>query len=358
MVIRATCPIRRFDIGQWTDCWFAGTGQTFNFAGWPGVHVTVFRKPVRRTKANHFGYPVTMEIPDKTITIHAKDLDATVHLEDCRMIEYDGHLDLLKAAVKRTNLEGITAVIRSDMPPACGVGTSAAVSVALVGALSQLKGDKMSNRQIAALAQKLEIEELKIQCGIQDQYGCALGGAWGAGIFVMHEYPDNIEIVPLPLHLIPESTFLELNERLLLVYVGSRSSSAFHEKVIKNITAGDTKSLAALETLRNQPERMVEALVKADFHLVADVMMTNWQAQQDLHPDVGSPILKAVEKVVLKHGAMAVKANGAGGGGSMEILISPGHEADVRKAILGIEGAQVLESGLTRWGLRTWTTCS
>lgn len=354
-MVRAQAPIRRFDIGQWTDCWFAKTGCTFNFAGWPGVQVLVKEKPALKKKRTHLSYPITVEENDLSVTIHVKDMDEIVEIDHCQQVEYDGRHDLLKAAVRRVGVNcGVEITINSAVPPACGVGTSAAVGVALVGALDLFNGGMRSRREIASLAQKLEIEELKIQCGIQDQYGSALGGAWGGGIFVMHEYPDNVEIRELPLHRIPDSTFWELSSRLVLAYAGSRNSSTFHDKVISNITAGEKKSLQSLNILRKQPWRMIEALVKRDFDEIADIMMTNWRAQQNLHKEIGSPILKEIEQVALKNGGKAVKANGAGNKGSMEILCEEGYESNVRRAVNKIEGVEIIQSSLTKRGLDVW----
>ena len=121
----------------------------------------------------------------------------------------------------------VTASIHCEVPGGCSTGTSAAVTVALLGALDCLTPDRMSQSQLAKSAHRVESELLGQQSGIQDQIASAYGGI---NFIEMYEYP-NANVTQLNV----ERNFLEeLEQRLDLFYVGaSHDSSEVHQMVIR-----------------------------------------------------------------------------------------------------------------------------
>src|SRR6185436_6784443 len=79
--------------------------------------------------------------------------------------------------------------IRSDAPAGAGTGTSAAVTVALIGALDALTPGRLTPREAARAAQRVETEMLGRQCGIQDQIASACGGI---NTIEMLSYPEAL----------------------------------------------------------------------------------------------------------------------------------------------------------------------
>ena len=69
--------------------------------------------------------------------------------------------------------------IYSEAPGGASTGTSAAVTVALIGALDSLTPGRMTPHEVALAAQRIETEMLHQQCGIQDQLCAAYGGISG-----------------------------------------------------------------------------------------------------------------------------------------------------------------------------------
>ena len=107
MLVRSTAPVRICDVGGWTDTHFAGKGAVVNFAVNLPVHVLVAEEP------SAHGEP--------RVAIEALDLGARVELDDVREVEYDGVLDLLKAAVVHMRIErSLRIVVWSDTPPGPG----------------------------------------------------------------------------------------------------------------------------------------------------------------------------------------------------------------------------------------------
>ena len=104
----------------------------------------------------------------------------TIGLSD--MDNYDGHvLDYARAAVvalaRETGirLEPMIITITSQIPPASGLSSSAAVIVATLGAVSCYFGLNLSREKICAIAYSTEASELATGAGQMDFYSCALG---------------------------------------------------------------------------------------------------------------------------------------------------------------------------------------
>jgi len=335
MIVRSRSPVRICDIGGWTDTRFAQHGAVLNIA------VTLFSHCLVRDRPEEGG-------ADRSAVIRALDLDVGVDIADVERIEYDGTLDLLKAAVKRMAMPGgFEAAIWADAPPGSGVGTSSAVSVALIAALGHFSDRRLAPHAVARVAHELETQELGLECGVQDQYAAAFGGV----CFMEIDYP-RVELSRLPL----SPTFLcELEERFVLVYVGqSRLSDAVHRRVIERYQSGAAEAVAAMDTLRQAAHAMKDAMMREDMSLVAEAINANWMAQKHLHPDINNEAIERVFEVATRAGAVAGKANGAGGGGTVTFLAAPGAELSVRQALQSAPDCTVLPCQICNEGVRSW----
>lgn len=331
-IIRSRAPVRILDIGGWTDTWFCKNGAVLNIAVDLYTHITLMKGSEHKND----------------ISFSSHDLQKFIKVNDIRKAEYDGNLDLLKAAVKRMQIKGgLNIYVRADAPPGCGVGTSASVSVALIGALSKYTNQHLTNYQIAELAHKLEVEELKMQCGVQDQFASAFGGI----NFMEIEYP-KVKISQLKL---ANEVMNELEERLILVYLGSRLSSNFHEKVIGAYESRQKRTVNAFDTLIKTAYKMKDALIEGNINKVGEIMNENWNAQKSLHQDITNPLIEKVHKIALSNNAIGFKVNGAGGGGSAVILCGLEKEHQTKTAFLK-ENIQILPFKLNTSGLQSWTT--
>lgn len=327
-VVRSRAPVRVCDIGGWTDTWFCKQGVVLNIAVDLYTHVRL------------------IENETSDIRIISEDLDLSAEIKDYRKIEYDGNLDLLKAAVKRMGLDaGVDIYVRADSPPGCGTGTSASVAVAMLGALARYSGVALLPYQVAELAHALETEELGMESGVQDQYAAAFGGI----CFMEIDYP-RVRISQLRLE---EKTACELEERMFVVYLGSRSSSEMHLRVVERYRKGDKKIHGAFDELTGAARDMVTALTSGDLDAAAGIMNRNWRAQLELHPQMSTPEIDNVQRIAFEHGAAGFKINGAGGGGSAIILSSPGREHELRSA-LSNNNIPLLPCKLNFNGLQTW----
>lgn len=335
MIVRATAPVRICDLGGWSDTEFAERGSVVNIAVNLRVHVLLDYRPQ------------TPPLPNPEVRIDALDLN---HSHVCRVseIECEGVPALIEAAVSNYDLGGnLHLTVWSDTPPACGLGTSSALGVALIAGLQRAVCGKVEPaHRIVEEAHSLEVDDLGLECGVQDQHAAAYGGVQ----FMDVCYP-LARTSPLQL----DPTFLaELDERLLVINTGeARLSSEVHKRVIEQFRAGAPDQVRAIQTLRGCAILGAEALLASDFSGFADAINLNWQAQRALHPSIATADLLQAIQAAERAGCVAAKANGAGGGGTITVLCAPGREFHVRAAVKRA-GYTVLPCSITRHGVRAW----
>lgn len=337
-IINSVAPIRICDNGGWTDTWFAQYGRIFNIGVYPYAEVQMEVYP--------------FEGEEDRIVIHAENYGERYVVQP-RKLGWDQH-PLLEAAIEYMHIpDGVAfeVTIYSEVPSGCSTGTSAAVTVALIGALDTLTPGRLTPYEVALTAQRIEVEMLKQQCGIQDQLCSAYGGI---NFIEMFAYPH----AAVSQIYLPNSIWWELERRLALIFLGkSHSSSEVHERVIQELeNAGpDCKKL---NDLRGTAVMSRDALYAGDFRLLGRAMIENTDAQARLHPDLVSKDALQVIEIARAQGALGWKVNGAGGeGGSITLLCGP-MSYEKRRMIREIETANPLFQNipiyLSRFGLRIW----
>lgn len=333
---RARAPVRFCDLGGWTDTRIVPRGAVLNFT------------------ARLYTY-ATLQVQEgpSGLVLESLDTEERTRVGTIRELEYNGMLDLLKAAVARSGLSlrsgglystrrQVSLQVRSDAPPASGLGSSAALGVAVIGALARFNGRHMLAHEAARESQLLEVEELKLEAGVQDQLASAYGGV----NFMEVEYP-HARVLPVPLD---PAVRCELEDRFVLVYTGrSHFSSGMHQKVI----AEADRHQAEFEALAAAAVAGKEALLAGDLPAFGAAMNANWEAQKALHAEITTPEIEALHQATLKAGAIGFKANGAGGGGTVTILADHDRSHLVKRAAAAL-GMQVLPAFIDTEGLQVW----
>lgn len=341
-IINSVAPIRICDIGGWTDTWFAGHGRIFNIGVYPyaEVQIAVYDKA---------------EVKDRII-INAENygqryvVEPEIHSSEHGWLRHP----LLEASIEIMKIPKNLAyevTIHSEAPAGASTGTSAAVSVALIGGLDTLTPGRKTPHQVALTAQKVETELLGGQCGIQDQLCAAYGGI---NYIEMHHYP-HAAVSPI---YVPNEIWWELERRLVLIYLGkSHASSQVHEMVIRSLEEAGPDS-PQLDDLRKTAPRARDALYDGDFSILGRSMIENTNAQGRLHPALISEDAQKVIDIARSFGALGWKLNGAGGeGGSLTLLCQ--ERSDQKRAMIRtIETENPLykhiPTYLSRYGLRVW----
>lgn len=339
-IINSVAPIRVCDNGGWTDTWFAGHGKIFNIGVYPYVEVQIEVYP-RHVRENR-------------VILHAENFGQRYAVFPRSEKHEWIHHPLLEAAIDHMGVPNDLAVqisIYSEAPAGCSTGTSAAVTVALIGALDRLTPGGLTPLEIAYRAHRIETESLGQQSGVQDQLCSAFGGV---NFIEMFQYP-YAAVSPIS---VSNSVWWELERRLSLIFLGrSHSSSAIHEMVIHDLEDAGPES-PKLEALRRTAEASRDALYAGDFAALGQAMRTNTEAQRALHPKLVSREAEQIIAIARAHGALGWKVNGAGGDGGSITLLSGPSMSEKRAMLRAIEETNPLFQNipiyLSRQGLRVW----
>lgn len=272
--------------------------------------------------------------------LRADDLDEGVDAPTLDELPRDGKLALLKAAMHRYRMPPCSLRSSAEAPPGSGLGTSGALSVALVHAVKFALGEQLSETEIAREAWQLETVDAAVAGGQQDQYAAALGG-FQQLVF------DHGTTTSHPLRL--DSAFMdELARHTIVCYTGrSRFSANTITRVMDAYQRKDAAVVDALHALAGIAAEMAAALLAADLLRVGALLDANWAAQQQLDAGMRTDEMHRLEMAMADAGSAGGKAAGAGAGGSMFFVV-PG---DVGRALAAAQrcGARVLP---VRWALR------
>ena len=273
------------------------------------------------------------------------DLQDRLEVNDSAGLVRDGRLDIQKAGLRMLPVGACTLTTRSDAPPGSGLGSSGALDVALVAALSSARGESRDPVEIAETACHLEAVEAGIPGGRQDQFAAALGG------FLRLEFRDpQAEVERLKL----DPDFMaELARRTVLCYTSaSRFSGTTIERVMRAYEAGDSSVAAALCGLRDVAAAMAEALVAGDLVRMGQLLRQNWRHQQSLDARMSTPEMAALAQAMDQAGALGGKAAGSGAGGCM-FFLAPDDPSPMLEAARRAQ-AQVLP---VAWAMRGVYLC-
>jgi D-glycero-alpha-D-manno-heptose-7-phosphate kinase len=275
----------------------------------------------------------------------SEDLHDQLEVSDSAGLVRDGRLDLLKAGLRMLPVGACTLTTRSDAPPGSGLGSSGALDVALVAALSSARGESPDPVAIAETACHLEAVEAGIAGGRQDQFASSHGG------FLRLEFQDpEAEVQRLKL----DADFMaNLARRIVLCYTSaSRFSGTTIDRVMRAYERGDRGVATALHGLREVAEAMTEALAAADFGRIGRLLTQNWEHQQALDQRMCTPEMGQLEHAMRAAGALGGKAAGSGAGGCM-FFLAPTDPTDMIAAATN-RGVRVLP---VRWAMRGVYQC-
>lgn len=323
----ASAPVRTADLGGWTDTWFAGSGAVCNIAIDHRAQVLIQHDPDGATRVN-----LALAITGENYAF--------------RPGEGPGRHAIIEHAITAVMPVGaVDITIDDSIEPGSGLGTSAAVMVALVAGLLACDGHDLDLADVATRAHQYETSTGK-QSGVQDHWASACGGI----SLLTVDYPA----VRRSLVSVSDATALELAARLHTVYLGSpHASSALHDEVIAQLEA---QRAPCLDDMRSAAAAAAAALGAGDLDAYGRALTANHEAIRNMHP--GLVGRDATALVALADGCRARgwKVNGAGGeGGSMVVLGPADDESDavlcaaivahgewrIINADLGAEGVRV-----------------
>ncbi|HEU5229440.1 MAG TPA: hypothetical protein VFU49_16600 [Ktedonobacteraceae bacterium] len=222
---------------------------------------------------------------------------------------WDGDLALPKAILHHFGIRrGVNLFVASEVPPGTGLGSSSAAAVTLVRAISTLIEQPVTRLQTAELASYIEIGKMGMPIGKQDQYASAFGG-----LNTITFSGEGVTVEPLRIDPDVRDT---LERRLMLFFTGSsRESTSILKHQRKSTEERDEAVLEALHRIKQAAQAVQNCLEQGDLDQFAQLLHYSWQEKRRLAPNLSSEFIDECYELALKHGAVAGKITGAGGGG-------------------------------------------
>lgn len=203
----------------------------------------------------------------------------------------------------------IEVTYRTETPTGCGLGTSGAMNVAFVAAISP---EDMPPESIAEKAYQIEAV-LGNTGGRQDQWASAFGG-------IQHLKFEQNNVIRTSLN--PSVTLRKwLETNLMLFDTGiPHVSGNLHEAVWKDFTQSNPQTQEGLKKLQRAAHLMHQGILMEDRSKITDGFRMVMAGVDGLNPALHDPFRAVLQPLEHSGRVLAWKAMGAGGGGVVGAL--------------------------------------
>jgi D-glycero-alpha-D-manno-heptose-7-phosphate kinase len=217
---------------------------------------------------------------------------------------------ILRAAIGRHgNGRPLDLVSVGDVPPGTGLGSSGAYAVCAVKALELACGRDIGPVELAEAACDIELGDLGLTVGKQDQYAASHGGT-NAMTFTTD---GSVELRRLSL---PEETHHALADHFLLFSTGeARSAAGILAGQVKRTLSGDEVLRESLARTEELARSTCEALEAGRVGELGALMNEQWLRKRERLPGIATPRFEELRERALAAGATGAMLMGAGGGG-------------------------------------------
>lgn len=292
-------------------------------------------------------------IEETKIILRAVDRNEEEQYDWSKQLPINSKLDLLKGVYNRVQKDhgikeqGFRLSTYVDAPAGSGLGTSSTLVVAVLGAFAEMLRLPLGEYDMAHYAYEIERNDLALAGGKQDQYAATFGG-----VNFMEFYNEN-KVIVNPLRVKQQHLF-ELENNLLLYYTStSRESAEIIKKQSRNVTDKKESSIDAMHQLKQQAQRMKEALLRGKLNEIGEILDFGFEQKRQMAEGISNPLMEDIYTTAKKAGATGGKISGAGGGGFM-IFYCPGTtKYNVIKSLENFGGRhrnyQFVEHGLQTW---------
>jgi len=209
-----------------------------------------------------------------------------------------------------------------------GLGTSGALGVALMAALTSYAGKSLPSDLLELAVAAVEIEQKSGALGgLQDQFAAVVGGL---NLFRFYGSKHASKHIMLSYQ-----SKKELEQNMLILYPGgNRQSADIVTGVMKEYQNGNAGVSSALLSLDGLASSIIEALESAAWEKLSYLLRNVREQQLRLHPDlIDSGNHKIIEDLK-NSGIEGVKLLGGGGSGACLLVVSV--DAESRKVINNI----------------------
>jgi len=224
---------------------------------------------------------------------------------------------------------GAEITIRSELPPRQGLGSSAAVTVSTIKALTASLGIELDNETVAKIGHKVE-NEVQGTASPADTFVSSTGG------MVLVEETKTSHLAQLDMPIIIGATGVERATRDVIAFVSDLKKN--YPSVVNDVMS----SIGDITRLGEQK------LADGDLISVGELMNINQGLLESL--GVSDVTLSRLIYAARTAGALGAKITGAGRGGCILAIATNGKVDHVTQAIAK-QGALVLTTAISSLGL-------
>ena len=230
-----------------------------------------------------------------------------------------------RQVLNNLGVSGVELVSTADIPSGTGLGSSSSFTVGLLHSLYCYKGKFVSKERLASEACDVEIEQLGIPIGKQDQYAAAYGGL----NFIEFRKDGGVLVDPVIMN---ENSFRRLESNLMMFYTGQlHSASEILKEQKSNITAGDKE--ANQLKMCGLARSLREELQNNNIDAMGEILHQNWLLKKTLASGISNPAIDEAYDKAINAGAIGGKLLGAGGGGFLLFYVPLEKQESVKTAI-------------------------
>jgi len=272
---------------------------------------------VLSTAINKCVYVIVKERFDNLIYVNYSQKEIVEHVDQlCH--------ELVREAMKKTGVENaIEITTLADVPSeGSGLGSSSAITVALLQSLYIYQGQTVTARELAEQACQIEIDILGKPVGRQDQYISAFGNMQ---YITFDNQGIDVERIDIPVE-----AKRKLNRSLLLFYTGKTRKA---DEILSEQKSNIQQNTAVLLEMKKLAWEAKKAVLEENFDEIGRLMHRSWQLKKEFASKVTNSDIDEVYQTALDAGAIGGKISGAGGGGFLLLYCSSEQQDEGRAAL-------------------------
>lgn len=305
-----------------------------------GEHAVVYGHPCIVTAVNQRIFATITKTSTEILEVECKDIGLDgykkhmTHLGEGNIPQEARFVEIAVRNFKSVHpfSGGVNIKTKSEFSSLFGFGSSSASSVAVIKGLSELFSQKLSEKELFALAYQTVLDIQGRGSGFD-----VAAAIYGGTLFFQ---TGGKIIKPMKLKKIP----------LLVGYTGVKADTT---KLMTKVATLAKKKPQMVDTIYNEIDDIVheahDAVVKSDWKQAGELMNKNQLLLKKL--GVSSPIINTLNKAALSGGAWGSKLSGAGVGDCIIALI-PQEKKDAISQLITQSGGRTLDVETNAPGVR------
>jgi len=298
-----------------------------------GEHAVVYHRPAIAVPVTQIWVEVTItpleDSSPNTVIIQSPNIGLESELKD--LLERHPIKVALMSVCRKLNIADIppcTICIHSTIPAASGLGSGAAVSVAIIRAFSAFLGFPLPDEEVNEIAYEVEKIHHLTPSGIDNSVI-----TYGKPIFFLKGEPLNMLEVGKPFWVIIGDTRIS-------------SPTAITVNEVRHAWESDPQTYEMLfDRIKDIVLQAREAIENGHVEKLGELMNHNHECLRQIK--VSSPELEQIISAALNAGALGAKLSGSGRGGNMIALVN---EQEAEPIAQAMQKAGAMRTILTRIG--------